>query len=1060
MEGNEGNPSASPSVPQLPARKIFTNGPLPIDKSSKNEFQRRELPVNPLHSSKSSNGNSGTPNKNASVQNRAATMRPSVPSRGALPTPPSSSSLSSSASSNSLTTTLTRSASGGDSKVEDKVGEGRPRVSSRGALPTPPLSSSLPSSASSNDLAVKKSEETNGTVRPRLPSRNLPEPPNAKKGSLAKSLSKNRAMTMHGGSRKPPSTPGIFPTSIPPSNNNNVVKEEGSPKALLNLEEEEKEEEKSNEKKKNPPPRLGSEAFGSSRLNLSSNSLRRRSMVANVGRPLPVPGQYATMRPSNNKNNAAEEEKKKEDEENLVKNRRSIHESLIKGLAEEINKEYSEKERRLSFRLEKGGSFQKKMEEEMEKMKEEEKREESLRKAEEKDVKIEEKPQRTEEIIEERAEEEKTEEKSEKVEEKKEENAKEVDEKIEEKTDEKIEEKTEEKKEKIEEKPAEETKEKPKGKRRKLKRNVSRYWEKALTDDGDIYWYDPVSGESSWSNPCSPLLIVSRETSFEPLDSSLTLWYSYKSEEGYTYYYNYETQETVWSLPEGARVAEPEPEEAPEAETAPNEELSEEKQEEEKRAKNARQKKRVIQELIDTERAYVADLRFMEVQYMQPLRTQNIISEEDLLTLFGNIMVLQGVNLGILIRLEEYLEGNEESISKIFEDSCEDLKVYADYIANQIFALKLLKKLIKKNKAFREHYENVKKLPENRGLELIAFLSKPLQRLCKYPLLFKEMLRWTEEDDIEYMSVQLVCGQITKVVNFVNEKQRESENQMKVRQIDKWIGKKVNIYDGKRTFVSEEKGKQIWTRSGKGPKDWTLFLFDDLLLITEELVPEKKHKVRCLIPFDSFTHVKEPDESSPFFSPPNSSSSISSMSSASSETIGSPTLSSSSSAASINSNTSYVFVLAFRMNEEGDMESVTIGSSTQSEKNRLKEEIEAKIKRNTINSPVKVPLRTVAPSSKNPRQSRMSIVPPNISAVAPGSRATLGPNTFAANPVASNPRASIVIPPRKLSDEKKEGKKKKEEKKGGTLRFSTIRGGDDLVSELKNKLKDSMKKEE
>lgn len=64
-----------------------------------------------------------------------------------------------------------------------------------------------------------------------------------------------------------------------------------------------------------------------------------------------------------------------------------------------------------------------------------------------------------------------------------------------------------------------------------------------------------------------------------------------------------------------------------------------------------------------------------------------------------------------------------------------------------------------------------------------------------------------------------------------------------------------------RKLLWEEKSRQIYV-GGKGPKDWTVYLFTDLFLATED-VSEKKHKVRSLIVFDSNTAVTMDDSKGP-----------------------------------------------------------------------------------------------------------------------------------------------------------------------------------------------------
>lgn len=65
------------------------------------------------------------------------------------------------------------------------------------------------------------------------------------------------------------------------------------------------------------------------------------------------------------------------------------------------------------------------------------------------------------------------------------------------------------------------------------------------------------------------------------------------------------------------------------------------------------------------------------------------------------------------------------------------IPVYTNYCSNQQTALDTVEKLKAKSKKFQKFCQDNKLVPETRELEIDSFVVLPVQRICKYPLLFK-----------------------------------------------------------------------------------------------------------------------------------------------------------------------------------------------------------------------------------------------------------------------------------------------------------------------------------
>jgi Rho guanine nucleotide exchange factor 4 len=75
-------------------------------------------------------------------------------------------------------------------------------------------------------------------------------------------------------------------------------------------------------------------------------------------------------------------------------------------------------------------------------------------------------------------------------------------------------------------------------------------------------------------------------------------------------------------------------------------------------------------------------------------------------------------------------------------------------------------------------------------LSLEGFLLTPVQRICKYCLLLRELLKATPESHPDHASVDAACNAMRSVANDINDKKRRLESLQKIalwqRMVDGW----------------------------------------------------------------------------------------------------------------------------------------------------------------------------------------------------------------------------------------------------------------------------------
>lgn len=115
-----------------------------------------------------------------------------------------------------------------------------------------------------------------------------------------------------------------------------------------------------------------------------------------------------------------------------------------------------------------------------------------------------------------------------------------------------------------------------------------------------------------------------------------------------------------------------------------------------------------------------------------------------------------------------------------------------------------------------------------------SFLIKPVQRICKYPLFLRELVKHTEESSAEYNKLVAVLENFNSVVELINETKREADNMAAITRLQRKLGvKALELLQPGRVFVREG----FLQETIKGESAMLLYcLFNDILLRAEKKV--------------------------------------------------------------------------------------------------------------------------------------------------------------------------------------------------------------------------------
>jgi hypothetical protein len=206
--------------------------------------------------------------------------------------------------------------------------------------------------------------------------------------------------------------------------------------------------------------------------------------------------------------------------------------------------------------------------------------------------------------------------------------------------------------------------------------------------------------------------------------------------------------------------------------------------------KEARLRSKTIAEIVESEEKYVTDLKAFIDLYLVPLRTGGhaftLFDRRDVQVVFSTIELIYQGNSGLLAELQSKMRLiPETAIGTTFMNIDDRLQYYSVYCNHQEEARAAIEQLIQTNPQLKAFLDSTREAAK--GLSFIDFFVKPFQRLLKYPLLLKEVLKHTAPDHADYENLKRAYGTLQSVVDKINYTRAHAENMRRLVAISESI---------------------------------------------------------------------------------------------------------------------------------------------------------------------------------------------------------------------------------------------------------------------------------
>ncbi|KAM6946001.1 rho guanine nucleotide exchange factor 17 [Aplochiton taeniatus] len=253
-------------------------------------------------------------------------------------------------------------------------------------------------------------------------------------------------------------------------------------------------------------------------------------------------------------------------------------------------------------------------------------------------------------------------------------------------------------------------------------------------------------------------------------------------------------------------------------------------------------RRHVMMTLLDTEQSYVESLRTLIQGYMRPLKQADS----------GGSLVDPYLVDEMFYQIPEILEHHEHFLEQVsgcvsqwhdrqtvghllIQSFSKEIlaNIYSAYIDNFLNAKDAVRIAKEAKPAFHKFLEQ--SMRENKEKQALGDLMiKPVQRIPRYELLVKDLLKHTPEDHPDHSFLLDAQRDIKRLAERINKGRRSAEEVEKetrvMQEIEAHIEGVEHILNPQRKFLRQEMVMEAKSVGGK--KDRSLFLFSDLLICT------------------------------------------------------------------------------------------------------------------------------------------------------------------------------------------------------------------------------------
>jgi len=271
--------------------------------------------------------------------------------------------------------------------------------------------------------------------------------------------------------------------------------------------------------------------------------------------------------------------------------------------------------------------------------------------------------------------------------------------------------------------------------------------------------------------------------------------------------------------------------------------VEDKKEQEKARAKAEKRKVKranAEREMVDCEETYLGSLTTLQTVYQLPMIKQRKalgLEEKDINVIFSPMLdAIVKLHQAVL---EDFRKNGDRKCGEVLLSKAPYFKMYTSYLNGYDAAIDLITLHRKKNKKFEKFLVRQRradlKAPRWKHMDIASYLIMPVQRIPRYELLLKEIIKNTPEKDSALPSLKRALVMVREAAQHNNQSMRSYQDVQKIVEIQNMLHGTlkdeiiqpsralIDTFEADVTTISPDQAKEIpgkeWRKPGV-PGDW------------------------------------------------------------------------------------------------------------------------------------------------------------------------------------------------------------------------------------------------